>query len=107
MRLLPYGPRGWLVELPEHDVLGYSHAVERGGHPDVAELVPGARTVLVHLRPGASVAAVGSWLDTIAPESVVTDDRPADLEIAVTYDGEDLEAVAGACELTVAEVISR
>jgi KipI family sensor histidine kinase inhibitor len=107
MRLLPYGPLGWLVELPDHDVLGYARAVERGGHPDVAELVPGARTVLVHIRPGASAAAVGAWLDTIAPEAIVAHDRRTDVEIPVTYDGEDLEAVATACGLTVAEVVSR
>ena len=52
MRVLPYGPEGWLVELPETDVVAFAAAAERRGHPDVAELVPAARTVLVRLRPG-------------------------------------------------------
>lgn len=107
MRLLPYGPLGWLVELAERDVLGYARAVERGQHPDVAELVPAARTVLVHLRPGASAAAVGTWLETVEPELIEDDGGQNDIEIVVTYDGEDLETVARACDLTVADVISR
>ena len=57
VKVLPYGPRGWLVELPEDDVVGYARAVARAGHPDVVELVPAARTVLVRLRDGAADGA--------------------------------------------------
>lgn len=107
MRLLPYGPRGWLVELDEAAVLAFARAVERSEHPDVAEVVPGARTVLVHVRPGAAAAAVGSWLGTVAPDAEASHGAGDEVEIGVSYDGEDLGSVAAACGLTVAEVVAR
>ena len=61
-RLLPYGPGGWLVELDEHDVIGYAAAVRAIAHPGVAEVVPAARTVLVRVAEPARSARSGAWL---------------------------------------------
>lgn len=107
MRVLPYGPGGWLVELDEAAVLGYARAVERAGHPAVGEVVPGARTVLVHVRPGASATALGGWLGTVAPDHVTSQRTAGEVAIAVAYDGADIGSVAEACGLTVAEVVAR
>ncbi len=109
-RLLPYGPDGWLVEVGEEHVTGYAAAVLAAEHPAVTEVVAGARTVLVQVRVANPVelAAVGDWLVARAPvpDGGVTAGA-AVVEIPVVYDGEDLAAVASACGLTVAEVVSR
>jgi len=104
MNVLPYGPRAWLVEVPDDRVAGYAGAVAR--HADVAEVVPAARTVLVRLRAGAATAEVGAWLANVEPDDVA--DRPAPaIDIVVTYDGVDLSDVAAACGLGIDEVVAR
>ena len=107
MTVLPYGPRGWLVELAEDDVVGYARAVARAGHPDVVELVPAARTVLVRLGESSAPTQIGAWLATIEPDRVERTERVGQIDIAVTYDGADLQDVAAASGLDVAGVIER
>ena len=106
-RLLPYGPAAWLLEVDVGDALATATALARS--EAVNEIVPGARTVLVHLAPGADREESGRRLLELAAAArgVVVDDPSDAVEIAVTYDGEDLAAVAEACRLTTAEVISR
>jgi len=106
-RLLPYGPAAWLLEVDVGDALATATALARS--EAVNEIVPGARTVLVHLAPGADREESGRRLLQLAAaaQGVVVDDPSDAVEIAVTYDGEDLAAVAEACRLTTAEVISR
>jgi KipI family sensor histidine kinase inhibitor len=107
MRLLAYGPGGWLVELAEPAVIGYARAVERARHTGVGEVVPGARTVLVHVRPGASAAVVGAWLRTVVPDVAEPGGATEEVEIAVSYDGADLGSVAAACGMSIDEVVAR
>ena len=105
-RLLPYGPGGWLVELAEHEVIGYAAAARAIAHPGVAEVVPGARTVLVRVAEPAALDEVGAILAVLAPQPVA--EAAARLvEIPVTYDGEDLDAVASATGLSTREVADR
>lgn len=48
MRLLPYGDEGVLVELDDRDAtLGLAAAIRAAGLPDVVDVVPAERTVLV------------------------------------------------------------
>ena len=94
-RLLPYGPGGWLVELDEHDVIGYAAAARAIAHQGVAEVVPGARTVLVRVAEPGALGEIGVILAELAPEPV-TEAAARLVEIPVTYEGEDLDAVAGA-----------
>ena len=101
-RLLPYGPAAWLLEVDVgDDVLAAAAAVARS--EAVNEVVPGARTVLVHLAPGADREEIGRQLLQLASaaEGAVVDDPSDAVELAVTYDGEDLDAVAEACGLTI------
>ena len=107
MKVLPYGPGGWLVETGEDDVAGYAAAVRRAGRRAIAEVVPGARTVLVRLDDPARTAEIGTWLTSLAPQPVEVASDTAVVEVPVVYDGEDLDEVALAGGLTPAEVIDR
>ena len=105
-RLLPYGPGGWLVELDEHDVIGYAAAARAIAQQGVAEVVPGARTVLVRVTHPSVLADIGSTLADLVPEPVAATEARS-VEIPVRYDGEDLDDVAEATGLSPADVIER
>lgn len=106
-RLLPCGPRAWLLELDEGDVLGVAAAVRAGAHPAVVEVVPGAQTVLVTLGDTDALEPLGAWLRTVTPSDIVDRTGTATIELAVTYDGEDLDDVAAAADLSTDEVVER
>jgi KipI family sensor histidine kinase inhibitor len=108
IRLLPCGPTGWLAEVDDGvDVLALAEAARR--LDGVQEVVPAARTVLVHVRLGSDLAELAVRIEEldVAPSRLPTADRPADVTIDVVYDGEDLGAVAASCGLPVDEVIAR
>lgn len=107
-RLLPSGARAWLVEIPSDDVVGFAVAVQQAGDPDIVDVVPAARSVLVELADGAALERVGEWLRTVTP-AARTDEpgRQPVVEIPVRYDGDDLDAVAAACGLSAGEVVER
>lgn len=73
----------------------------------VADAVPGARTILVSFRDFPSDEDL-QWLEHVERESsdTLTADHGATREIAVRYDGPDLEAVARAAGLTPVEVVN-
>lgn len=112
MRVLPYGPSALLVELDSVDQVRAVHsalheAYRAGRLPDVVELVPAARTVLVAVRPGSSDLHAAR-----AELSAVPLDRPPPapsgppLIVPVHYDGADLELVARTANCSSAEVVS-
>lgn len=70
----------------------------------VVDVIPGACTVLVVHEPGARDVVRGI-IDTFEPSSVALPNGRTH-QIAVTYDGDDLDAVATAVGCTVAEVVS-
>ncbi|HET7822893.1 MAG TPA: carboxyltransferase domain-containing protein, partial [Ornithinibacter sp.] len=94
-------------------------AVEGGGPAwrDVTDVVPAARSVLLLTREGADLAALRSAVHRCA-ESVrptgrsaaasgpETDGTSHEVEIAVRYDGPDLDDVARLTGLTPAEVVA-
>jgi KipI family sensor histidine kinase inhibitor len=111
-RLLAAGHRGLLVEcddLPQ--VMALHRTLEEaragGALPGVVDLVPAARTVLVtfddtssHSRVAEAIAAL-----EVRPRD---DDRPdREVEVAVAYDGDDLDEVARLSGLAVEEVVRR
>lgn len=110
MRFLPVGPRCLLVELDDlAATLALFDALAADPLPGVAEVVPAARTLLVRTRPG--VAADAALAGRIRARRRAPGLRPAaaaaeTVEIPVTYDGADLEAVARHLGLGVAEVIA-
>ncbi|GGI04204.1 5-oxoprolinase subunit B family protein [Egicoccus halophilus] len=107
MRLLPYGDRGVLVELADLDaVLGLHAALAADPPAGVVDLVPAARTLLVRLDPAvASVAAVAAAVRAVRPVPDVDRDG-GQVEVPVTYDGEDLDEVARRTGLDVDGVVA-
>ncbi len=117
MRLLPYGDRGLLVEVPDTPAVVALTASLRAD-PAVAEVVldvvPGARTVLLVARPGVAL----DRLRAVVPDASVVpeaDPRPIrqvrreqepELVVPVSYDGPDLAEVAQRTGLTPEEVVA-
>ena len=93
--LRPCGDTGLLVELDSLDEVLGLHAALAAAPPDgVVDLVPAARTVLLRVASAADLPGVAR--DVRAREAASTGAREDGevTEIAVTYDGEDLDDVA-------------
>jgi KipI family sensor histidine kinase inhibitor len=108
VRILRYGRAALLVELAgTGEVMGLYRALSTAPPAGVIDLVPAARTLLVTFEPGKAsfdeLARVVEGTDpaaaTGAPTGVV--------ELRVSYDGPDLDAVAELTGLPRAEVIRR
>lgn len=110
MRLLPYGDRGLLVEVADTDaVVALTDALRADPRVgDVAaDVVPGARTVLLVGRAGVGPER----LRTVVPgESALNSQengRDAQVRcIPTTYDGPDLAEVGRLTGLSEAEVVA-
>lgn len=94
MKLIPYGEAALLVETGDLDqVLGLYHRLLAADLDGVTDLVPSARTLLVHVDVHrTSLARVARHIDDLG----VTGDRPErqqEVEVPVVYDGQDLEEV--------------
>src|SRR3954452_20373750 len=107
MRLLPCGERAVLVELQDLDtVLGLHAALESGPTRGVIELVPAARTLLVRFDPTVTDAErLGEALRAVT-FSAGAPAEGALVEIAVVYDGEDLDDVAAHAGLSREAVVA-
>ncbi|QFZ23676.1 5-oxoprolinase subunit PxpB [Saccharothrix syringae] len=104
MRLRRCGTNAVLVEVDSLDeVEAVRAAVAAAGLPDVVELVPAARTVLVATRPGGLPAVRRVLADADLAHRSAT--GSAEVVIPVTYDGPDLDLVAETAGLTRAEVV--
>jgi KipI family sensor histidine kinase inhibitor len=108
MRLLPSGSEALLVELDDLDqVLALYTALCEQRPAGVVDIVPAARTVLLVIDPAATdLGEVGREVLNTAPR---TDRRTAGelVEVAVTYDGEDLDEVGSLLGCDAAEVVRR
>ena len=113
MRFMPASDSALLVELND-----LSHAMalyrELRAQPinGVTELVPAARTVLVHYRPAAIAAEDLLAEITLRGEAAAARDRGDEqpgrlVEIPVHYNGEDLPEVAELMGISVKEVVAR
>lgn len=94
VRVLPYGDRALLVELPDLAAVAALRAVlERAPLPGQEELVPAARTVLVVLdRPPTAGDRAALAQLPLDPAGRPPADRRVDLP--VVFDGPDLTEVA-------------
>ena len=108
MRVLPSGSTALLVELDDlDDVLGLYAALVDDRPEGVVDVVPAARTVLLVTDPAAtSLSAVAEAVRRTTPRH---DQRGAGelVEVAVTYDGDDLEEVAHLLDCDAAELVRR
>ncbi len=101
-RLLPFGDRGLLIEVDTLDeVLALAEAL-RATRPDgVVDLVPAARTVLVHVDPRRlSLAAARAWIAQTGDAPHVTRPPGAVVEVPIVYDGPDLDDLADSLGVT-------
>lgn len=105
MELLAYGESGWLLDCGDSTEARrwYAGLAEASPAPAVADVVLGARTVLVVAAPGETAGArrVIEAVEPVDPDAADLDD----VVIAVAYDGPDLDHVARHLDLSTAEVI--
>jgi KipI family sensor histidine kinase inhibitor len=98
MRLLELGDTGLLIELPDLDrVLGLLAALERdrraGTAPAVEDLVPASCTLLVRFDPSlVDPGRVRDWVRQARPDETLGSAGER-VELAVRYDGPDLDDV--------------
>lgn len=94
MRLLPCGDSGLLVELTDlEDVLAYYAELVEDLPEGVVDLVPASRTLMLRLDPARTdPERVARAVREIEPERGHRPDA-GELEVPVTYDGEDLAEV--------------
>jgi KipI family sensor histidine kinase inhibitor len=82
-----------------------SEALRAEAFPEVADVVPGARTVLVELTPGVEPSeALLRALEAEPPRTFATTEGALH-EIAVNYDGEDLPSIAALRNMKPEDVI--
>ncbi len=108
MRFLPVSLTVMIVELQNLDeTLALFASLEAEPVDGVVDIVPAARTLMIRFRP-----------ETLSAEMLAAEISTRDLsakiaasemlvEIPVTYNGEDLQDVAGLTGLSIAEVIER
>jgi KipI family sensor histidine kinase inhibitor len=109
VRFLPCGLGAVLVELADAAERRRLDAALRD-HPvaGVLEHVPAARTVLLHLAPGADPAAVVRSVRALdLRDAGAADAGSRPVEVPVRYDGEDLPEVATTLGMTPEEVVTR
>jgi KipI family sensor histidine kinase inhibitor len=105
--VLDYGDQALLLQFDSTaEVLAWAAALRDAAMPDVLDIVPAARTVLLKLGGPGRQAAIRRRLQTmqvVADTEPVTPGEP--LVIDVVYDGADLDEVAELTGLTTAQVI--
>lgn len=103
-----YGDRALLIEFTDAaEVIAVGHALRAADLPEVSDIVPGARTVLVRLRATGlqtvmrdRLAAIGASERRSTPA-----DSGREVVIDVVYDGADLAEVAEILGMTPGEVV--
>lgn len=74
--------------------------------PGITEIVPCYASIYVEYRTDSlSAAKVRAWAESVPPADIADGGRT--VRLPVRYDGRDLEAVAAATSLSVAEVVRR
>jgi KipI family sensor histidine kinase inhibitor len=93
--------------LIETEVPHRLHAALRAlARPEILDVVPGARTVLLTTRPGTDLDRLGRLLGDL-PLPAAHEAAGEPLSVPVVYDGEDLDEVASITGLRREEVIER
>lgn len=108
-RVLPAGDAAVLLEFDSAEQVTAAHrALRQRPVEGVVELVPAARTILVHYDPATFTS--DSLTAPLAEAQAAPERAAADRELItlpVFYDGPDLEEVSAAAGLSVAEVVER
>ncbi|MET0672837.1 MAG: 5-oxoprolinase/urea amidolyase family protein [Microbacterium pygmaeum] len=112
VRILPMGEHALLLEVGGLDEVLALHArLDAARIPGILDLVPAARTVLVHVDTSRlPLSAARAWVRTGAGSddaAAATPVTPTTVELDVVYDGPDLAETAEALGLTVDELVRR
>ena len=106
MRVRSFGDRALLLECGGTAEVraAYAEALRRrdAGELSCSDVVPAARTLLLDGLEEPSAVSLEGW-----PTEPPDDAEGALVELAVSYDGPDLESVAAHCGLDVDEVVRR
>ncbi len=101
-----YGEDALLVELADVTaVMALRASLDQEPVPGIEEVVPAARTVLLRLAPDADTRRIVEEV-TSRQLTAYEPDAGAVVEIAVTYDGADLDEVTRLTGLSAAEVVT-
>ncbi|MEO3775760.1 allophanate hydrolase subunit 1 [Micromonospora sp. B11E3] len=109
MRMRPVGRNALLLDCDDPDQVEAWRAElwhrRAAGELDAADIVPAARTVLLDgvSDPERAAALVAGWTPRPADPAAPA----AQVEVPVTYDGEDLPVVAGHWGVDVPDVVAR
>lgn len=107
MRFLRAGRAGVLVEVDDLDaVMSLNEAIRREPLDGVIDVIPAARTVLLTFDGSTSHDRVIERLGALSL-SAVAPTSGDQVEVPVSYDGEDLATVAGQTGLSEAGVVER
>ncbi|MFM9035332.1 MAG: 5-oxoprolinase subunit B family protein [Mycobacterium sp.] len=107
--LRAYGDRALLIECAcTAEVLAFTEAIREQSLPGVADIVPGARTVLVTLAGPDRLPATRARLAGLAvrPPEKAQPEAATELVIDVVYDGADLAEVAHLLSMHPDEVVA-
>ncbi|MFJ6677605.1 5-oxoprolinase/urea amidolyase family protein [Microbacterium sp. NPDC091382] len=114
MVIRPFGDSALLVEVETlADVLALHARLAQTRPEGVLDLVPAARTVLVHVEPAVlPLATARAWVsrtDTAPAESLEAADpgEPDEIELPISYDGQDLVETASILGVSVDALIDR
>jgi KipI family sensor histidine kinase inhibitor len=101
-----YGDRALLIECASTaEVLARAEALRQAAPPEVVDIVPGARTLLVSLSEPRHLRAIRARLADLATGPPADDTVIAEVVIDVVYDGADLGEVADRLGMTAAGVV--
>ena len=106
MRFLPVNSDSFLIELASLDeALALFDTLQQAALPGIDELVPAARTVLVHFSPWFTSARRLVSAIAALPVAAGAGRSVPQISVAVRYDGEDLPELAEQLGISAAELI--
>src|SRR5215207_10226464 len=105
MRILPMRHRAVLVEELGGDPAAWALGLRRLDLAGVIDVVPAAHTVLIDCVDEAAMIAVRTRLAEVEPVKAAGSSG-ASIRLEVTYDGADLEPLAGALGVDVGELMA-
>jgi KipI family sensor histidine kinase inhibitor len=108
--LKQYGDRGLLLELDDRadvadEVAGWAEALRAAGLAGVVDIVPAARSVLVHCTDPVARQSIAQSVNSMQPLPSDTRLDLGSVEVPVTYDGPDLREVSELSGLSIGEVV--
>jgi KipI family sensor histidine kinase inhibitor len=104
---MPFGDTALLVEvegLPE--VLSLAAAMRAERPPEVVDVVPAARTVLLVANAPAYVDGLVQWVTTLSSTTLSDLPNIKEIELDVTYDGPDLAEVSRLTGLSEGDIVA-